>query len=158
MYSAKQPFINWIKPFITHSEIGLTLELREPEVFFLVNFLDSKRINCLIVSVTKDGMRVVILSLFGNICYDVNSLSALMALGDPSTIAMLPNVVVCAVVDRAGSCQPQISKHKHLAPSTNKKQKRSGREDFSTPAQRHGTTSPVLSESWTNRCPFSRKT
>ena len=33
---------------------------------------------------------------------------------------ILPNVVVCAVVDRAGSCQPQISKHKHLAPSTNK--------------------------------------
>ena len=33
---------------------------------------------------------------------------------------ILPNVVVCAVVDRAGPCQPQISKHEHLAPSTNK--------------------------------------
>ena len=33
---------------------------------------------------------------------------------------ILPNVIVCAVVDRAGSCQPQISKHEHLAPSTNK--------------------------------------
>ena len=37
-------------------------------------------------------------------------------------------------------------------------QKRLGREDFPTPAQLHGTISPVLSDSWTNRCPFSRKT
>ena len=37
-------------------------------------------------------------------------------------------------------------------------QKLSGREDFSTPVQLHGTISPVLSESWTNCCQFSRKT
>ena len=32
---------------------------------------------------------------------------------------ILPNVVVCVVVDHAGSCQPQISKHEHHAHSTN---------------------------------------
>ena len=68
---------------------------------------------------------------------------------------ILPNVVVCAVVDRAGSCQPPISKHEYLAPSTNKNKKRSMvRVDFSTPAQRHGTISPLLLESWTNRSVF----
>ena len=33
---------------------------------------------------------------------------------------ILPNVVVCSLVARCGSCQPQISKHEHHAPSTNK--------------------------------------
>ena len=36
-------------------------------------------------------------------------------------------------------------------------QKRSGPEVSSMPAQLHGTITPMLLESWTNRCQFSRK-
>ena len=70
---------------------------------------------------------------------------------------ILANVVVCAVVDRAGSCQPQISKHEHHASSTNKnKNDWAARIFLLLPSGME--QSPLLLESWTNRCSFSRKT